>query len=132
MPEVQSFGQQPGLDVSIGPTVQAPVPAAVHGLASTVAASGSITSNLIPSDGYKVIAVGVTSTQAGQIQVQRYLDDAGTVKQGPALTASLTATTAGVCNVTDGNPFASFAVTITNTGGSSATLTNLGILLQGD
>src|ERR1700735_100306 len=125
MPEVQSFGQQPGLDVAIGPAVQAPVPAAVHGLASTVPASGNVVSNLLLSGGYKTLAVGVTSTQVGQIQVRRSLDDAGLVKQGAAVTASLTANTAQVCNVTDGNPFASYTVTITNSGGSTATLTNL-------
>ena len=130
MPQDTSFGQQPGLDVAVGPTVQALVPAAVHGLGTSVPASGTIVSNPILTDGYKVAAVGVTSTQAGQIQVQRYLDEAQTVKQGPALTATLTANTAQVLNVTDGYPFASFTVTITNSSGSAATLSGLGILLQ--
>ena len=53
-----------------------------------------------------------------------------TVKQGAALTVALTANTAQVCNITDGNPFASFTVTISNTGGSTATLSNLAILQQ--
>jgi hypothetical protein len=130
MPKVTSFGEQPGLDVAQGPSVQSLVPASVHGLASSIAASGNTASNLIVSDGYKSLAVGVTSSQNGQIQVQRYLDDAGTVKQGAAVTASLTGGTAGVCNVTDGNPFASYTVTITNTGGGTANLTNLAILQQ--
>lgn len=131
MPQVQSFGQQPGLDVAMGPSVQAQVPSAVHGLGSTITASGNTTSNLINSDGYKTLAVGATSTQGGQISVQRYLDDAGTVKQGAPVTATLMANTAQVCNVTDGNAFASYTVTITNTGGSTATLTNVAILQQG-
>jgi hypothetical protein len=130
MPKVASFGEQPGLDVSQGPSMQAIVPASVHNLASTIAASGNTLSNLIVTDGYKTLSVGVTSTQTGQISVQRYLDDAGTVKQGAAVTAALTANTAGVCNVTDGNPFSSYTVTITNTGGSTATLSNLAILQQ--
>ena len=99
--------------------------------AATIAASGNITSNLIFSDGLQIVAVGVTSSQAGAINVQRYLDDAGTVKQGAALTAALIANTAQVLNITDGNPFASFTVDISNTGGSTANLTNLAILLQG-
>ena len=42
------------------------------------------------------------------------------------------ANTAQVLNITDGNPFACFTVNITNTDGAvDATLTNLGILLQG-
>lgn len=125
-----NLGDQ-GIQVNPGGAMQAQVPASVHGLASTVAASGNTTSNLIPSDGFQIGAVGVTSSQAGQIIVQRYLDDAGQVKQGAALTASLVANTAQVLNITDGNPFASFTVEITNTGGSTANLTNLAILLQG-
>ena len=130
MPQVQSFGQQPGLDVAIGPVMQALVPSGVHGLGNSVPASGNIVSNPIFTDGYKVAGIGVTSTQAGQIQVQRYLDDAQTIKQGAALTASLTANVAQTLNITDGLPFASMTVTITNSSGSIATLSGLGILLQ--
>jgi hypothetical protein len=111
--------------------MQSLVPAAVHGLGASIPLSSSITSNLIFSDGYQLAAIGVTSSQAGAITVQRYMDDAGTIKQGAALTASLTASTAQVLNITDGYPFASFTVNISNTSGSTtANLTNLGILLQ--
>lgn len=115
-----------------GPVAQIPVPASVHGInvANTVAASGSVTSNLLQSSGHKVLAVGVTSTQTGAINIQRYLDAAGTVAQGAALTQALTASTAAVLNVTDGLPFMSFTVKITNTGASAATLSNLAILMQ--
>ena len=130
MPQVTSLGEI-GNQVNPGPAMQALVPATVHGLGTAVTHSSSITSNLIFSDGYQIVAVGVTSTKAGAINVQRYLDDAGTIKQGAALTAALTANTAQVLNVTDANPFASFTVNITNTDGSvDATLSNLGILLQ--
>ena len=131
MPQVTNFGENPGLDVSMGPSVQALVPAGVHALAASIAASGNTKSNLIPSNGYKTLSVGVTSSQNGQIQVQRYLDQNGLVPQGAAITASLTGGSPGVCNVTDGNPFASYTVTITNTGASPANLTNLAILQQG-
>jgi hypothetical protein len=130
MPKTTSFGEQPGLDVAIGPVEQEIVPAATHGLASSIAASGSTVSNLLFADGYKVLAAGATSTQNGQIQVQRYLDDAGLVAQGGPVTGALTANTAGVVNVTDGAPFSSYKVTITNSGGSTATLTNVAILQQ--
>ena len=127
----QNFGDQ-GIQTNAGGAMQVLVPAAVHGLGTTVAKSGNILSNLVPSDGMQTGAVGVTSTQAGAINVQRYLDDAGTIPQGAALTAAITANAPAVLNITDGNPFASFTAQITNTSSSTAaTLSNLGILLQG-
>jgi hypothetical protein len=130
MPTMQNLGDQ-GIQVNPGGAMQVLVPSSVHNLAATVAASGNTTSNLIFSDGLQIGAVGVTSSQAGAINVQRYLDDAGTVKQGAALTAALSAGVPQVLNITDGNPFASFTVQITNTGVVTANLTNLAILLQG-
>ncbi|QEH36512.1 hypothetical protein OJF2_50960 [Aquisphaera giovannonii] len=130
MPKMTSPNDQ-GQHVNPGGAMQTLVPASVHGLPATIAAGNHATSNLILSDGLQIGAVGVTSTQTGLISVQRYLDDAGTIKQGAALTQALTANTAAVLNITDGNPFASFTVDISNTGGSQATLSNLGILLQG-
>jgi hypothetical protein len=130
MPTITTLGDQ-GHQVNPGGAMQVLVPASVHGLPGTINAGGHATSNLIFSDGMQVGAVGVTSTQTGQITVQRYLDDAGTVKQGPALTQALTANAPAVLNITDGNPFASFTVNISNSGGIPATLSNLGILLQG-
>jgi hypothetical protein len=130
MPKSTGYGEQPGLDVAIGPVVQQIVPASVHGLASSVVASGNSLSNLLFADGYKILSVGATSSQAGQIQVQRYIDDGGQIAQGAAVTASLTANTPAVVNVTDGLPFSSYTVKITNTGGSTANLTNVVILQQ--
>jgi hypothetical protein len=130
MPTMQDVNDQ-GIQVNAGGAMQALVPAAVHGLTGPVPASGNVISSLIRSAGLQVGAIGVTSTQAGAINVQRFLDDAGQVKQGAVLTQALSANTAGVLNITDGVPFASFTVQITNSGGSPATLTNLGILLQG-
>jgi hypothetical protein len=131
MPTMQKMCDQ-GIQTNAGGSMQVLVPASVHALTSAIPLSSSITSNLILSDGMKAVAVGVKSTKAGAINVQRYLDDAGLVPQGAALTAALIANTAGVLNVTDGNPFASFTVNITNTDVSNpAALTNLAILLQG-
>jgi hypothetical protein len=130
MPTMTTLGDQ-GHQVNPGGAMQVLVSASVHGLPATIAASNHATSNMIFSDGMQVGAVGVTSTQAGMITVQRYLDDAGNIKQGAALTQAITANTPAVLNITDGNPFAAFTVDISNTGGSQATLSNLGILLQG-
>ena len=84
------------------------VAAAMHGIPASVPASGNVTSNLIFTLGMQLAAIGVTSSQTGLITVQRYLDDAGLIKQGAALTQALAAATPAVLNITDGNPFASF------------------------
>ena len=98
---------------------------------SSIAASGTWTSNLLPTDGFKVIAVGVTSSQAGVLSVQRYLDTAGLVAQGPPITQAITAATPAVVNANDNAPAQSFKITITNTNGSSAaTITNFACLLN--
>ena len=96
-------------------------------LSATYGLSGAgVVSAPILSGGYRTLAVGAQSTVAGTITVQRYLDAAGTIPQGPPITAALTANTPGVANVTDGSPFQSFTVEVTGTG----TLSNVGVLLQ--
>lgn len=98
---------------------------------TTIAATSSWSSGVLPSDGYKALAIGVTSTQAGAIDVTRYIDAAGTIAlDNPALTKALLASTAAVLTVTDGLPFASFVVTVTNTSASAATVTGFGILMN--
>src|SRR6516164_5412255 len=96
--------------VDAGPLVQAFLTATQLGL--TVPG----TSPLILAGGYPRMAIGAQNTVAGNITVQRYLDAAGTIPQGPALTQALTANTAGVLNVTDGLPFQSFTVAISGAG----------------
>ena len=83
------------------------------------------TSVLLASGGYTKMALGATSSATGSLSIQRYLDPAGTIAQGAALSQALTAATPGVLNVTDGLPFASFTVTI-----SGGTLSNVGLLFQ--
>lgn len=116
--------------VDTGPKLQKFLTAADIGLSTSVAASGSSQSALVLSNGYGEFAFAVTSSQAGSVSIQRYLDTAGTIPQGAALTASLTASTAAVVNATDGVPFASFQVTVNNSGTAAATLSNVGLLLQ--
>ena len=113
-----------------GPVLQFPVPAAQLNLAASVPAAGSVSSNLIQTNGYKVLALGVTSTQAGTATIQRYLDAAGTIAQGPALSVTLAASTAAVLNSNDGAAFQSARVTVTNSGASAGTLSNVLLLLQ--
>jgi hypothetical protein len=91
---------------------------------------GNVTSPVLITAGMKNIAVTVQSTQAGAINIQRYLDQAGTIPQGPVVTAALVANTVKTLNVNDGAPFASFTVQFTNTGASPAPLTSLGVMVQ--
>ncbi|MBB3258214.1 hypothetical protein F4827_003082 [Paraburkholderia bannensis] len=120
-----------GVGGELGPALQCLQSAAQLGLNASVPASGSLSGNVIVSNGWKSFAVGLKSTQAGQISVQRFLDLAGTVPQGAAVTAALTANTAGYATVgADGLPFASVQVTVTNSGASAATLSNVQGLFQ--
>lgn len=96
----------------------------------TIAAAGNYTSALIPADGFKNLACGVTSTQTGAISIQRYIDRAGLVAQGAAISTALVASTPAVVNANDGLAFQSFTVKITNTGGSTATITGFALLLN--
>jgi len=112
-------------------TLQVEMTAAQLGLGTSIDASGNVQSAVIPSNGFLAFALGLTSSQTGQISIQRFLDAAGTIAQGAAITASLTAATAAVANVTnDGKPFASLQITVTNTGGSTATLSAIAALWQ--
>jgi hypothetical protein len=105
-------------------------PVAQRVVGATVASSANVTSNLIFSDGFKSIAIGLTSTQAGLVTVQRYLDAGATIAQGNALTVNLSATNPSVLNTSDSVAFQCFTVNISNTGGSTANLSGLIILLQ--
>jgi hypothetical protein len=116
--------------LSWGPVAQRVVGTSEHGLPATVASSANVTSNLIFSDGFKSIAIGLTSTQAGLVTVQRYLDAGATIAQGNALTVNLSATNPSVLNTSDSVAFQCFTVNISNTGGSTANLSGLIILLQ--
>ncbi len=95
----------------------------------SIPASGSTTSVVIPSFYYPHIVCGITSTQAGALNIQRYIDPAGTIANGSALTASLTANTAAVIDSVSALGFGSFTVQITNTGTVTANLSGYALLL---
>lgn len=111
-------------------TRQAPVPATVHNVPSSVAGSSSVQSSLIVTEGFSLISAGVTASQAGTMSIQRYLDAGGTVTQGAAVQVPLITSTAANLDVLDGKPFASFKLTIANSSGSTSNLTNFSLLLQ--
>ena len=109
---------------------QAPVPAATHNLPASIAASGSVQTSLIIAEGFSLISAGITASQNGTLSIQRYLDAGGTVAQGAPVSVALTASTAANLDILNGKPFASFILTVTNTGGSTSNLTNFALLLQ--
>jgi hypothetical protein len=102
------------------------------GLATSILASGSVVSATLQMNGWQRFSIGLTSSQAGTLSVQRYLDIAATVPQGAAVTASLTAATPAVVNAgSDLAPCASIIVTVSNSSGSTAaTLTNVAGIQQ--
>ncbi|RKR46309.1 hypothetical protein [Paraburkholderia sp. BL17N1] len=121
-----------GLGGELGPSLQAVISAAQLGLNAQVPASGQLQSAVLLSNGWKYFALGLKSTQAGAVTIQRFLDAAGTVAIGAPVTATLTANTAQTVSIgtADTLPFMSYQVTVTNTGGAAATLSNVAGLLQ--
>lgn len=104
------------------PTPPTPFPA-------TIAISDTWQSGIINADGFKAISVGVTSTQAGTLTIQRYVDQDGQVPVGAAITASIAASTPQWADVNDGVAFGSFQVSVSNGSGSAvATVSNISIL----
>ena len=83
-------------------------------------------SQVIPSGGYPRVAITLTSSLAGTLSVQRYLDTAGTIPQGAPVTLSLTAATSATLNITDMAPCQSFTIGVP----SGTVLTTAAALLQ--
>jgi hypothetical protein len=96
----------------------------------SVPASGNVNSGVITNCGYKNFTFALTSTQAGSVSIQRYVDQAGTIPVGAAITGSVTANTATDIHSTDSIPYQSMIITVNNSSGSIATLSNCALLLQ--
>jgi hypothetical protein len=94
---------------------------------ATIAASGSWFSDLIPA-GFGAIAAACTSSQTGTLTLQRYADLAGNVPVGAAITQALSAATPAWVSAADSLPYLTFAMSISNSSGSTATITNCAIL----
>lgn len=91
---------------------------------ATIAASGTYLSGVLAITGYPRVLIACQLTQAGSISVQLYSDAAGAVAVGNPITTTMAANAQGVITVLPPSTFRSFQVTITNTGGSTATVTN--------
>jgi len=119
--------------VATGPIAQidlSAVSAATGAIPAAVVAGTPFTTSLISADGFKALAAGCELSTAGTIVIQRFVDAGGLVPQGAAVSSTLAANVANSVSVNDGASFQSFTVTITNTGGGSATLSNFVLLLN--
>jgi hypothetical protein len=88
------------------------------------------TSDVIPTDGFKAVAAGVTAARAGTLAITRYIDEAGLVLLD-VTSVVLAAAVPNAVAINDGKAFGSFKIVITNTdsAGTSA-LTNFACQMQ--
>jgi hypothetical protein len=97
------------------------------------ATTGTWVSGVIVSNGFRSISVGARSNQSGgTISIQRFMDKAGLVPVGaPIVSTAFDGANGKFATViSDGVSFQSFQVTISNTAGSAATITNFAVLLS--
>lgn len=97
---------------------------------TSIAVSGSWVSGYVPFQDLNAVSVSVKSTQAGELTVQRYLDNAGTIPIDAPASAAISAGTIATVSINDGLAATSFQVEITNTGGATATISDTAIILQ--
>lgn len=118
---------------SIGPALVCYLSAADIGLLTSVPASDEVSATYFVG-GWKKISVGLTSTQAGTLKIARFLDKNGDIPQdnNNDFEIPLTADTAANLNIADGKPCQLIEITVTNSSGSIATLSQFALLLQAD
>lgn len=75
---------------------------------------------MLYADGFRQVAVGVKMDQAGSLSMQRYLDEAGLLPVGAAITGALTANQPTVLSISDNYPFNWVRITIANAGTPNA------------
>lgn len=102
------------------------LPSASIGLTTPVNASATTTGATVKTQGNTRGAVSVASDHAGTLQVQRYLDAAGTIPIGALITQAVAAGTPNSVTWTDGLPALSFITSFVNSAGAVANLTNIG------
>src|SRR5690348_16818907 len=115
--------QRPPLQLGIATTTISSQGNVGVGLANTIAASGTIHSSLFITNGMGNLALGLTLSQSGTLSVQRYIDGAGNVPMGAAVTQALTAGTNGVLLSNDDKPFRTAKIAVVNDGTVTATIT---------
>lgn len=80
-------------------------------------------SDLMPSTFGGVVA-GATSDHAATLTIQRYADLAGNVPVGALISQAMSAGVAAWAGVADGIPYLSYVVSIINSAGAVANITN--------
>lgn len=106
--------------VAVGPTLEStPSPSPPI---TAIPASGNYQSARYVANGNYDLIIALKSTQAGALNVQRYVDESGLLTLGAVDTVAIVANTTAVLLINDGKPIGSFTFQITNTGGSPATV----------
>lgn len=95
---------------------------------ASLPASAVWSSGAIPAAGYQAIAASAQIDRAGSLSLQRYIDAAGTLPIGAAITQAMTANVLATVFSNDGMPFASYIVSVTNSAGGTAHLINVYLL----
>lgn len=128
----QSTQLQVNTPFDVGSVSQVQLSETQIGLSLTIAASSENNSEIVLSGGYKSFCVGLTSSQDGELSIQRYIDREGNVPQdnNDPFTISFVATQPVSLNVSDGKPFQSIKITVSNSSGSIATISNFLLLFQ--
>lgn len=91
------------------------------GFPATIAA-GATVNFTFPTVNQNAFAAGVKMDQAGNLTIQRYLDSAGLIPIGAAVTVGVVANVAVTVNVADGVPCNFIKLSIQNTSGVVANL----------
>src|SRR5580658_8108760 len=107
---------------------QAFVPNPPTAAPATIAGGGSYVTGIMNAAGLKALAAACTLSQAGSIAIQRYIDPAGTIAIGAAISQVITANVAATVAVNDGLPAAAWQVTISNSSGSTGNLSAVAFL----
>lgn len=94
---------------------------------ATIAGNGNWQSGIITPYGADGILVAANLTGNATVAIQRYADLAGTLPVDAGQSQALTGGTAGSIGVNDGVPYLSYQVTITDTSGSTNTVTSVAI-----
>lgn len=105
------------------------VPASTIGLAASVSAGATANSSVIPTNGQTRGTVGLQSSHAGTLNVQRYVDANGVIPLGTVITVAVVAATPNSVSWADGDPSGSLIVSFVNSAGAVANLTNVTVLL---
>lgn len=100
------------------------------GLPAAIAAGATGNSNVLRTNGQTKGAVGLESSHAGTLNVQRYVDANGVIPLGAVITVAVVAATPVAVSWADGIPSGSIVVSFVNSAGAVANITNVAVLLS--